>query len=130
MGLQKRWTKYCRYLCCWDSRAKHEHYETKTWETRNEYQTGSKNVINPNLVDKSKIIILPLHVKLEFIKQFVKALPKNGPAFLYLFEKFPHYRPAKIGEGIFIGPKIRKLATMKLFRILRRSLNNKPGMHF
>ena len=72
-------------------------------------------MINPNFVHKRKIIIPPLHVKLGLIKQFVKALPKNGPAFLYLFEKFPHYRPAKIGEGIFIGPDIRKLARDEAF---------------
>ena len=72
-------------------------------------------MINPNLVNKSKIIIPPLYVKLGLNKQFIKALPKNGPAFLYLFEKFPHYSPAKIGEGICIGPDIRKLARDKAF---------------
>jgi hypothetical protein len=43
------------------------------------------------------------------MKQFVKALPKTGNCFKYLCEVFPHLSQAKLKEGIFIGPDIRKL---------------------
>ena len=72
-------------------------------------------MINQNLVDQGKIVTPPLHVKLGLIKHFVKAWLKNGPAFQYIFEKFPHYSPAKIIEGIFIGPNIRKLTGDEAF---------------
>jgi len=39
---------------------------------------GEKNVIAEPLVDRSKIILPPLHIKLGLMKQFVKALDKDG----------------------------------------------------
>lgn len=42
-------------------------------------------------------------------KNFVKALDKDGAAFKYLLKVFPKISYAKIKEGIFVGPQIRKL---------------------
>lgn len=36
-------------------------------------------------------------------------MDKKGGGFLYLKEKFPKISNAKIKEGIFVGPQIRKL---------------------
>jgi hypothetical protein len=41
--------------------------------------------------------------------QFVKALEKNSPCFQYLCTKFSSLSHAKIREGIFDEPQIRKL---------------------
>jgi len=57
-------------------------------------------------VKKEKIILPLLHIKLGLIKQFVKPLDQDKPAFLYLKKKFPKISDAKIKEGIFVGPKI------------------------
>ncbi|XP_036342330.1 uncharacterized protein LOC118751618, partial [Rhagoletis pomonella] len=43
------------------------------------------------------------------MKQFVKRLDKNSESFLHLETVFPKLSDAKIKEGIFIGPQIRKL---------------------
>ena len=43
------------------------------------------------------------------MKAFVKGLDKNHAGFKYLSEKFPEISDAKLKEGIFIGPQIRKL---------------------
>lgn len=43
------------------------------------------------------------------MKQFVKALDKDGECFKYLCTKFVHLSDAKIKEGIFVGPQIRQL---------------------
>lgn len=43
------------------------------------------------------------------MKNFVKAMDKTGEAFLYLSTKFPRLSEAKIKEGVFVGPQIRKL---------------------
>ncbi|CAH2105649.1 unnamed protein product [Euphydryas editha] len=40
LGLQGGYTKYCCFLCLWDSRAKQDHYKRKIWPVRNEYVPG------------------------------------------------------------------------------------------
>ena len=47
-------------------------------------------------------------MKLGFIKNFVKAMDRNGTAFKYLKNKFPRISNTKIKEGVFVGPQIRK----------------------
>jgi hypothetical protein len=59
-------------------------------------------------VNSEDILLPPLHIKLGLIKHFIKAMDKNGSGFLYLKEKFPKIRDAKIKEGIFVGPQIRQ----------------------
>lgn len=49
----------------------------------------------------------PLHIKLGLIKNFVKAIDKNGQRFSYLKEKYPKLSDTKIKEGIFVEPQIR-----------------------
>jgi hypothetical protein len=54
--------------------------------------------------------ILPPHrIKLDIMKQFVKALPKTGNFFKYLCKTFTHLSESKLKEGVFVGPDIRKL---------------------
>ncbi|KAJ4451707.1 hypothetical protein ANN_03177 [Periplaneta americana] len=62
-----------------------------------------------HLVARKKIILAPLHIKLGVMKQFVKALDKNLPCFQYLCTKLSSLPHAKMREGIFYGPQIRKL---------------------
>ncbi|GBM98729.1 hypothetical protein AVEN_79228-1 [Araneus ventricosus] len=42
------------------------------------------------------------------MKQFVKALPKDGECFKYLCHQFPGLSEAKLKEGVFIGPDIKE----------------------
>jgi hypothetical protein len=42
------------------------------------------------------------------MKQFVKALPKTGNFFKYLYKTFPHLSEIKIKGGLYAGPNIRK----------------------
>ena len=66
-------------------------------------------------MDKEKIILPDLHIKLGIIKQFVKALDHDKPAFQYLQTKFPKISDAKIKEGILVGPQIRELMLDETF---------------
>ena len=50
-----------------------------------------------------------MHLKLNLVKNFVKAMNQEEAAFTYLWEKFPRLIKAKLKEGIFIGPQIRDL---------------------
>ncbi|GBN64478.1 hypothetical protein AVEN_145573-1 [Araneus ventricosus] len=43
------------------------------------------------------------------MKQFVKALPKEGECFRYLCDQFPGLSEAKLKEGVFVGPDNRKI---------------------
>jgi hypothetical protein len=72
-------------------------------------QPGSKNISNVIPVDREKILPPLLHIKLGMMKQFVTALDRNSPCFQYLCTKFSSLSHAKIREGIFDGPQIRKL---------------------
>lgn len=108
-GLQSGYTKYCCFLCEWDSRARNQHYVVKEWPLRENIVPGLKNVLNEPLVEQQKIYLPPLHIKLGLIKNFVKALNREGNAFLYLRRKFARISEAKLKEGMFVGPQIREL---------------------
>lgn len=108
-GLQQGYTKYMCFLCKWDSRARKEHYVRKDWPKRNSFTAGKENVKYNPLVEMDRIILPPLHIKLGLFKNFVKALQKEGPAFKYLKSVFPNLSDAKIKEGVFVGPQIKKL---------------------
>ena len=50
LGMQLGHTKYCCFLCQWDSRNKKNHYVNKLWPKRTSLTPGEKNVVNPPLV--------------------------------------------------------------------------------
>ena len=68
-----------------------------------------KDVINVPLVVRDRILFPPLHIKLGLIKQFTKALDKDGDCFTYLCQAFPGLTMEKLKAGIFDGPQIRQL---------------------
>ncbi|KAJ8879553.1 hypothetical protein PR048_020161 [Dryococelus australis] len=43
-------------------------------------------------------------------------MDKAGRGFMYLSNKFPRLSPAKIEEGVFLGPQIRELQKDPKFR--------------
>lgn len=77
MGLQGGYVKYPCYLCQWDSRADDRHFKQTEWPLRENFTVGQLNVRSAPLVDASKILMPPLHIKLGLMKQFVKALEKG-----------------------------------------------------
>lgn len=108
-GLQGGFTKYCCFLCLWDSRDRQHHYTRRSWTERVNFIPGSDNVKYTPLIKKENVFLPPLHIKLGLIKNFVKAINKDGEAFAYLKTIFPHLSSAKIKEGVFDGPQIKKL---------------------
>ena len=106
---QGGYTKYPRILCYWDSRDKANHWTKKDWLVRDRLNVGEKNVIAEKLVPRDKIVFPPLHIKLRLMKQFVKALDKDGDCFQYICKSFPSLSNEKLKAGIFDGPQIRQL---------------------
>ena len=64
---------------------------------------------NDPLVDRDRILFPPLHIKLSLMKQFTKALDKDGDCFTYLCQAFPGLTMEKLKAGIFDGPQIWQL---------------------
>lgn len=109
LGQQSGFTKYPCFICMWDSRDRAQHYVKKEWPAREQLVPGARNIINEPLVDREKILIPPLHMKLGLMKQFTRALDKDGRCFNYLCRAFPRLTIEKLKAGIFDGPQIRQL---------------------
>ena len=106
LGLQSGYTKYSCFLCLSNSRADGEHYEKMHWPTREELTPGIYSVIKELFVSREKILLPPLRIKLDLLKQFVKALDFEGEVFQDTRLMFFRLSDAKIKEGIFVGPQI------------------------
>ena len=68
MGLQLGYTKYCCFLCEWDSRAKTLPYLKRDWPQRKSLKVGEKNVQHPALAEWHKILLPPLNIKFDLMK--------------------------------------------------------------
>uniref|UniRef100_A0A6P7GZL2 Uncharacterized protein LOC114344943 n=1 Tax=Diabrotica virgifera virgifera TaxID=50390 RepID=A0A6P7GZL2_DIAVI len=112
LGMQGGYTKYCCFLCEWDSRARKEHFVRTVWSTR-KLTVGEKNVTNESLVAPKDVILPPLHIKLGLMKQFVKAMDRNGQGFAYLTTKFPRLSDAKIKEALLSRKEKRSWIALK-----------------
>ena len=89
MGMQAGFTKYCYFLCFCDSRAVSQYYKQKDWGSRSTFVSSEHSLKENPLVDMNKVLLPPLHMKLGFMKNFAKALHKNGAAFQLLSTVFP-----------------------------------------
>ena len=106
---QGGYIKYPCFLCYWNSRAKDEHWIRDHWPARSSLAPGDKNIIHKPLVNAKKIILLPLYVKLEVMKQYVKALDHSKDCFRHIWQAFPGLSEEKKKAGVFNGPQIRRL---------------------
>lgn len=70
------------------------------------------------LIDKTKIYLLSLHIKLGYLKQFVEEMNKDGEGFEYVLHKFTRMGKVKINEGIFVRPPIKQLFQDPTFKTL------------
>ena len=111
LGLQGGYTKHSCFLCLWNSRADEQHYLVKKWPARKDLTSGSHNVLNSPLIERSKILLPPLHIKLGPAKQFVKSLKPTSRAFRHIRQLFPSIlvSEAKVRSGIFVKLQIRRM---------------------
>jgi hypothetical protein len=64
------------------------------------------------------------------MKQFVKALPKTGNCFKCLCKKFPYLSEAKLTDGFFVGPGIRKLMVNEDFPLTMTGVETEVWIAF
>ncbi|GFS60197.1 uncharacterized protein TNCV_2827051 [Trichonephila clavipes] len=129
LGQQSGYTKFPCILCEWDSRERKQHYVKHMWLIRKALIPGVKNVERQSLVDPKKILFPPLHIKLGLMKQFVKALDKEGECFKYICEQISSLSDATLKEGIFVGPDIRKLLKDETFVTKMEMKEKMHGIH-
>jgi hypothetical protein len=101
--------KFLCFACEWDSRAREYLWTVTRWPKRKSLVLGKKHVIKLTLIDPLRVLLLPLHIKLGIMKQFVKAFNRTGPCYRYLIQKFPLLPEAKVNEGVSGGPQIQQL---------------------
>ena len=77
----------------------------KDWSAREDLAVGDENIINDPLVNRDRIILPPLHIKLGMMKQFVKDLDKDGDRFNYIAKTFPGLSMEKLTEVFLMDPK-------------------------
>lgn len=58
-------------------------------------------VINPTSIDHDNVLLLPLHIRLGLIKQFVEKLLQKGITFKYLHSCLPTLSDVRLKQGIF-----------------------------
>ena len=109
LRLQRGYTKHSCFLCLWNSRADEQHFSVKNWPARKKFTPGSHNVLNSPLIERSKILLPSLHIKLGLAKQFVKVLKPTSRAFRHIRQMFPSISEAIVKGGIFVGPQIRSM---------------------
>jgi hypothetical protein len=90
LGLQQGFTKYCCFICEWESRAQSLHYSRKYWTARKSLEPGIMNVEYQPLVELSKILLPSMDLKLGLMKNFVKAMNQEEAVFIYLRENSPY----------------------------------------
>ena len=88
----------------------------KNWPPREDLTPGFHNVLNSLLIKRSKILLPPLHIELGLAKQFVKSLKPTSRAFCYIRKMFPSVSEAKVKEGVFVGPQIRRMLASEVLQ--------------
>ena len=68
---------------------------------------------SPPLVQREKILLPTLHIKLGLAKQYIKALKSDSEAVKHVQAMFPKLSEAKVKGGIFTGPQIRQILGSK-----------------
>ena len=106
-GQQFGYTKFPCYLCDWDDKDEANHWVKWDRPVRISRTPGHKNISKRALVDPSKVMLSPLHIKLGLMKQYFKALDKQEACFLYIANKFPKLSSEKVKQCIFLGPQVR-----------------------
>jgi hypothetical protein len=74
LGLQLGCTKYCCFLCEWDSRDRKKHCIQKQWQKRDSLIPGKKNMLNNLLVNPKKVFLQQLYTKLGLAENFVNTM--------------------------------------------------------
>ena len=74
LGLQGGYTEYSCFLCLWDSRADHEHYQKVEWPLEMSCSQVNGILLDRILKSLENVLLPGTHIKFGLVKQFVKTL--------------------------------------------------------
>lgn len=101
LGFPGGYSKHPCFYCFFDTRNSLPDFDKNfIWPAR--------NVTQEEMVSPNNIIFPFLHIKLGLFQKFVKSLSQNGQCFQYLVQN-SNKSEAKIQNGVYTGPEIRKL---------------------
>ena len=81
--LQLGYTKFCWFLCEWDSWDRKHRYIQKQWPKRESLIPGHKHVVHTPLINPVDVYLLPLLIELGLIKNLVKTVDQNIAGFIF-----------------------------------------------
>lgn len=102
LGMQLGFIKFGCILCEWDSRDRAKHYTDFEWPVRGNPILRQKNVVAPPLVERHRFILPALHIKLGLMKNFVRAMDREGEGFRHLKTVFNKISDEKIKAGTLL----------------------------
>lgn len=111
-GLMGAASKYPCVHCLWDAKYKGPDKYTKTdWPKRHRnINERNNNAIRQPLVDSSKILMPPLHIKIGLVTQLFKKIYANNKRAREVLKRiFPQLTEAKMKAGVYNGPQIRDI---------------------
>ena len=124
--MQGGFTKFCCFLCLWDSRGVQQHYIQREWPPRTGYIAG-KHSVNLNLWCRLKKFFPPLHIKLGVMKNFVKALDKEEKlSSIYALSSLKSVMQSS-KKAFLLGLKYEKYFMMQNLCQLFKLRNSGPG---
>ena len=95
------------------------------WPPRSVLRPGDTNLLHESLVDRKKLILPLLHIKLGLMKQFVKTLATDGDCFKYITLLFLVLSVEIIKGDVFDGPQVRQLIKDEKFTGIMPDLQRK-----
>ena len=91
------------------------------------FEFGERNInIHSPSINPNRLLLLPVHIKLGLMKQFVKALNKGSDCLAYLHE-VPCTEHWKVNGKNFDGPQMRRLIQDKYFPLTMTTMENMLG---
>jgi hypothetical protein len=104
------------FLCDWERPRSGEMWSSKKGNLRSSWIKGKDpNIVAEPLVPLEKVLLPPLHIKIEIMTQIMKVFVQRPELSKFIHEKFPRLSEAKIQNGVFNGPDIRSLMKDKKF---------------
>jgi hypothetical protein len=125
LGIQGTSANHPCFLCDWKRPQRGECWSHDKGQPRISWIPNvDKNIVSESLIPREKILLPPLHLKIGLMTQLMKKFVENEKILKYIQSVFPRLSFAKISNGVFNGPDIRKLVKDKNFsKVLNRNQN-------
>ena len=97
----------CVVLTSMGQSARQQSLCSKSMDSSTKPLIGIHNVQRQPFVRSANVLLPPLHIKLGLMKNFVKAMNRNGHGFIFLKDFFGADKSdAKLKAGVFVGLKL------------------------